>query len=103
MFFDLKNTKLAAGLKKVVDVNGEYVKGVRFGQFDLNTVRVVFDLSSQSYNFKILNLEDPARLVVDIFGSGRKASDKDEVKAAVEPEFDAIEPESRSSGLSVRR
>jgi N-acetylmuramoyl-L-alanine amidase len=95
LFFDLKNTKLADGLKKVVDVNSEYVKGVRLGQFDLNTVRVVFDLSSQSYNFKILNLEDPARLVVDIFGPGGKSSNKDEVKAALEPEFDAVQPESR--------
>jgi N-acetylmuramoyl-L-alanine amidase len=95
LFFDLKNTKLAAGLKRVVDANSEYVKGVRLGQFDLNTVRVVFDFSSQSYNFKILNLEDPARLVIDIFGSGQKALNKDEVKAAPEPEIDFIEPESR--------
>jgi|WetSurMetagenome_2_1015567.scaffolds.fasta_scaffold00013_12 N-acetylmuramoyl-L-alanine amidase len=101
IFFDLKKTKLAAGLKKRVEVQNEYVKGVRFGQFDLNTVRVVFDLSSESYNFKILNLEDPARLVVDISGSGQKTLNKDAVspapapEPALEPETDIVEPEAR--------
>jgi N-acetylmuramoyl-L-alanine amidase len=94
IFFDLKNTKLAGGLKKSIEVNNEFVKVVRLGQFDLNTVRIVFDLTSQSYNFKILNLEDPARLVVDIFGTGQKAQNKDEVGAAPgpEPQLDIAEP-----------
>jgi N-acetylmuramoyl-L-alanine amidase len=118
IFFDLKNTKLAAGLKKTIAINNEFVKGVRLGQFDLNTVRVVFDISSESYNFKILNLEDPARLVVDILGPGKKKPKQDEMKvapapapevtpapvpeAAPEPEPELVEPEARGQRF-IRR
>jgi len=85
IFFDLKNTKLTSGLKKNIEVNNEFVRRIRLGQFDLNTVRIVFDLSSESYNFKILNLEDPARLVIDITGSGQKDLKQQEVKAVPAP------------------
>jgi N-acetylmuramoyl-L-alanine amidase len=81
LFFDLKNTKLGKNLKKVVEVNNEFVKSVRLGQFSADTVRIVFDLSAQSYNFKILNLEDPARLVVDIFGSAPKSNNREDIRA----------------------
>jgi N-acetylmuramoyl-L-alanine amidase len=88
LFFDLKNTKLSRSLKKTIEVNNELVKSVRVGQFSLDTVRVVFDLSSSSYNFKILNLEDPARLVVDLFGPGGKSDGN------VSPGPAVVEPES---------
>jgi N-acetylmuramoyl-L-alanine amidase len=110
LFFDLKNTKIAAGLRKTVKVDSEYVKGVRLGQFDLNTVRVVFDLSTDTYNFKILNLEDPARLVVDILGKGRKGDlRKDELKpqpeqaAEPEPEVEAVEPAAAGPAVHKQR
>jgi len=101
LFFDLKNTKLSGSLKKTIEVNNEFVKGVRIGQFSPDTARIVFDLSSQSYNFKILNLEDPARLVVDIFASGAKAKVKEDVKAGLGP--DAPKTDSRQAQSFIRR
>jgi N-acetylmuramoyl-L-alanine amidase len=101
LFFDLKNTKLPGGLKKIIEVNNEFVKSVRMGQFGPDTARIVFDLSSQSYNFKILNLEDPARLVVDIFVSGPAATGKDDVKAAPKP--DAPEADLQQAQSFIRR
>ena len=97
LFFDLRNTKLSSNLKKTIDVNNEFVKSVRIGQFSPDTARIVFDLSSQSYNFKILNLEDPARLVVDIFVSGTKAKGKDDVRAAPGPDTPKSDPRQAQS------
>jgi N-acetylmuramoyl-L-alanine amidase len=100
LFFDLKNTKLAVGLKRAIEVNNEFVKSLRLGQFGPDTARIVFDLSSQSYNFKILNLEDPARLVVDIYVPVA-AKPNDDVKAAPRP--DAPKTDAQQARSFIRR
>lgn len=84
LFFDIKNAKLVKGLQANIAVGGKVLKGIRAGQFDAATARIVFDLETGDYDFKIFSLEDPARLVVDIFpkGSGdNKADVKTEAKS----------------------
>ncbi|MFO0753790.1 MAG: N-acetylmuramoyl-L-alanine amidase [Thermodesulfovibrionales bacterium] len=89
LFFDLKNAKVAKDTQKNLPVNGPLLKAVRMGQFTAHTVRIVFDLSSGDYDYKVFNLEDPARLVVDISpkgGADPKQEGKPETKEATKPE-----------------
>src|SRR5208337_4182861 len=67
LFLDIKNAKLAKDLQKNYAINDTLVKGIRLGQFTADTARIVFDLLSADYDFKIFSLEDPSRLIIDIF------------------------------------
>ena len=70
LFFDLKSARVAKDAQKSLSVNGPLLKTVRVGQFTAQVVRIVFDLSAGDYDYKVFNLEDPARLVVDISPKG---------------------------------
>ncbi|HKN18952.1 MAG TPA: N-acetylmuramoyl-L-alanine amidase, partial [Dissulfurispiraceae bacterium] len=67
LFLNIKNAKLAKGLQKNYTINDTLVKGIRLGQFNDSTARIVFDVVSADYDFKIFSLEDPSRLIIDIF------------------------------------
>lgn len=82
LFFDLKDSRLSKDCPRTFTVNDRLVKTVRLGQFSADTVRIVFDLVSPDYDFKVFNLEDPPRLVVDILP--RKNSDEN--RGISEPE-----------------
>jgi len=84
LFFDLKNTRLARGLRKSFEINYEFVKSVRIGQYSADITRIVFDLQKQTYNFKVMNLEDPSRLVVDIYIGGGESRGKDDLRSEID-------------------
>jgi len=67
LYFDLSNSRINKELKKNISVSNEMLKAVRAGQFDSNTVRVVLDLEKIT-DYKIVTLEDPVRLIIDIYG-----------------------------------
>jgi N-acetylmuramoyl-L-alanine amidase len=67
LFFDLKKSRIKTEIKKNISVSNEMLKSIRAGQFDSNTVRVVLDLEKIT-DYKIVILEDPVRLVIDIYG-----------------------------------
>lgn len=71
LFFDFKNATLNKELKREIVLNKSLINKIRVGQFDANTVRLVFDLSNFDYEFKIITLEDPYRLVIDIYSVTR--------------------------------
>ena len=56
---------------KDLTVKAGFLKGVRIGQFDPKTVRVVCDLGS-SNDVKAFYLEDPFRVIIDAFGETYK-------------------------------
>jgi len=66
LYIDMKNAKIMKGLQRNYTIEGNILKMVRVG-VNANIVRIVFDLNTEDYKFKFLNLEDPTRLVVDIF------------------------------------
>ncbi len=76
LFFDIKNAVISKELKKEYLVNDIVVNKIRIGQFDINTVRIVFDLKKSDYEFKIIQLEDPFRIVIDIYSHGSTKSSK---------------------------
>ncbi len=94
LFFDLKNTRLAKGVRRTFEINSAFVKSARLGQYSADTARIVFDLQSKSYNFKVMNLEDPPRLVIDIYTGWTKEKGKSGLKTEVKP--DDVEPPSRA-------
>jgi N-acetylmuramoyl-L-alanine amidase len=67
LYFDLKNSKINTEIKKNISISNEMLKSVRASQFDAGTVRVVLDLEKIT-DFKVVTLEDPVRLVIDIYG-----------------------------------
>lgn len=67
LYFDLKNSRINTEIKKNISVSTEMLKSVRASQFDAGTVRVVLDLEKIT-DYKIITLEDPVRVVIDIYG-----------------------------------
>ncbi|MBI5632089.1 MAG: N-acetylmuramoyl-L-alanine amidase [Nitrospirae bacterium] len=75
LYFDIKHSKLKKDLRKSISVGNGMLRTVRAGQFNDSTVRVVLDLGKMT-NFKVLSMEDPNRLVIDIYGEKQTASVK---------------------------
>lgn len=102
LFFDLKNTKLAKGVRRTFEINSALVKSSRIGQYSYDTARIVFDLQSKSYNFKVTNLEDPPRLVIDIYTRGAKNKATSDLSAEMKPD-DAVSPSKPQMERFVKR
>jgi N-acetylmuramoyl-L-alanine amidase len=75
LYFDIKNSRLKKDLQKSIAVGNGMLKTVRAGQFKGSSVRVVLDLGKMT-NYKVLTMEDPNRLVIDIYGEKQAASVK---------------------------
>ncbi|TAN38063.1 MAG: N-acetylmuramoyl-L-alanine amidase [Nitrospirae bacterium] len=67
LYFDIQNSHIKKEVKTTLPVGNGMLKAVRAGQFSDNTVRVVLDLE-KIRDFKIITLEDPVRIIIDIFG-----------------------------------
>jgi len=77
LYFDLKNTLITKEIVTSVPIGNDILKTVRAGQFTCDTVRVVLDLKDIK-EFNVFILEDPARLVIDVYGK-EKGSPPDKV------------------------
>ncbi len=84
LFFDLKNSSLNKELRREILLNKSAVSKIRLGQFDANTVRVVFEFVNANYEFKIIQLEDPYRLIIDIY-SDLESRESKEPRISKEP------------------
>jgi len=67
IYFDLENCLLSKKTTPSVTIEDGILKRVRVGQFDKETVRVVLDLQEVA-SFNAFILEEPSRLVIDVFG-----------------------------------
>jgi N-acetylmuramoyl-L-alanine amidase len=77
LYFDLKNTTIKKEIVTSVPIGNDILKTVRAGQFTCDTVRVVLDVKNLM-DFNAFILEDPARLVIDVYGK-KKAEIPDAV------------------------
>ena len=102
LFFDLRNTRFAKGLRRTFAINSGLVKSTRLGQYNDNTARIVFDLQSKSYSFKVTNLEDPPRLVIDIYASGAQDKGTSDLRQEMKPD-DAVPPARQQVERFVKR
>ncbi len=71
LYFDLINTSITKEIKTSFPVGDGILKTIRASQFDKNTVRVVFDIEEIS-DFKSFIIENPVRLVLDLYGKSKK-------------------------------
>lgn len=67
LYFDVTNSTIEKGLQRNLTIENGMLKRVRAAQFDERTVRVVLDLGTVA-DFKVFTLDDPMRIVVDVFG-----------------------------------
>ena len=68
VYVDIANARLSPELdQREFPVSSGMLHGVRVGQFDVDTVRVVLDLEELS-NIDAFTLEDPNRIVIDVHG-----------------------------------
>jgi len=72
LYFDLPNTTIAKEIRTNLPVGDGILKTVRASQFNNDTVRVVFDLEEIS-DYKTFIIDNPARLVIDVYGKIKKA------------------------------
>jgi len=75
LYFDIKKSKIKTELKTNVSVGNEMLKQIRAGQYSADTVRVVLDLEKIK-DYKIVSLEDPVRIIIDIYGYAALSSKK---------------------------
>lgn len=67
LYFDLENARLKKSLQQTIAVGNGMLKNVRAGQFSEDTVRVVLDFDKVR-DFRVLTIEDPNRIIVDVYG-----------------------------------
>ncbi|WP_461211025.1 N-acetylmuramoyl-L-alanine amidase [Desulfocurvus sp. DL9XJH121] len=77
MFVDLEKTRIGPQVRGSTDVGGGFLRCVRAAQNTPDTVRVVLDFKDEQ-EYHILTLENPYRIVIDVF-----AQDTVEAKAPV--------------------
>jgi N-acetylmuramoyl-L-alanine amidase len=70
LYLDLTNTTISKEIKTSLPVGDDILKMVRAGQFSPDTVRVVLDIKDMA-DFDVFVLDDPARLVIDVYGKTR--------------------------------
>lgn len=68
LYFDIKNSRIKKELKTTLPVGNGMLKSIRAGQFDAGTVRVVLDLEKIK-DYRMITLEDPVRLIIDVYGN----------------------------------
>ena len=75
LYFDLVYTEVAAKLQPEIAIHNGLVQRVRASQFDRQKVRVVVDLY-QAGEYRLVSLENPYRLVIDILGRANQVTGK---------------------------
>lgn len=86
LYFDLKNCRLSGEAQSSLKAMDNILGSIRMAQFDRETVRVVFDMKN-SKNFYAFMLENPYRLVIDVYaikGSIATRAGKKEKKVIVD-------------------
>lgn len=68
LYVNLDNTHIARELQKTIPIKDGLLQRVRSAQFAMETARVVLDTETLS-DYKIFNLDDPFRIVIDVKGT----------------------------------
>jgi len=78
LYFDLKNTRIPREINTTLPIGDGILKTVRAGQFNQDTVRIVLDLE-EIKDYKAFMLEDPAKLVIDVYGDKKTIKNKEKI------------------------
>jgi N-acetylmuramoyl-L-alanine amidase len=83
LYVDIPRSRLGQGVAEHTPINDDLLKQARAGQYLPHTVRVVVDIKSFE-NYKIFSLQDPFRIVIDVWGTsaGTKEPGQEQLVAA---------------------
>lgn len=84
VYIDLKNTRIGNGVERSVSISDGILRGYRAAQNDPDTTRVVLDLHEYQ-DHKVFHLENPFRLVVDVYAPGNGNSPSAPAAPAAKP------------------
>ncbi len=88
LYLDIGNAKLGNNLPAHTPINDNLLKQTRAGQFTPHTVRVVVDIKSFR-QYKVFSLQDPFRIVIDVWGDPQKKQETQEnIQADKSPRSD---------------
>ena len=76
LYFDVKDAHISKEINTSIPVGDGILKTIRVSQFNKTTVRVVLDLDEIS-DYQTFIFDDPARLVIDVYGKTRTAAKPD--------------------------
>ncbi|UCD71262.1 MAG: N-acetylmuramoyl-L-alanine amidase [Syntrophobacterales bacterium] len=88
LYIDIDSARISPNLKQPIPIHDGLLKMARAAQNSPDTVRVVLDIESIR-DYKILPLNDPFRLVIDIFGA---SSSEGKALAAIEEKRPLLPP-----------
>ncbi|MGE4505086.1 MAG: N-acetylmuramoyl-L-alanine amidase [Desulfovibrionaceae bacterium] len=77
VYIDLKNTRIGGDVPRNVTISDGILRGYRAAQNDPTTTRVVLDLLDYQEH-KVFHLENPFRLVIDVYAPGNAAPETHE-------------------------
>lgn len=73
VYFNFLNARLDEGIEKNVQIGGDILDGLRLSQFDETTSRLVLDIGTDK-DVKIHTSHEDAKIVIDLFTSGKKST-----------------------------
>jgi N-acetylmuramoyl-L-alanine amidase len=76
LYFDVKDAHISKEINTSIPVGDGILKTVRASQFNKTTVRVVLDLDEIS-DYQTFIFDDPARLVIDVYGKTKNVDKPD--------------------------
>lgn len=101
IYIDMKGAVLPKGINNALAIEDGLLQQARIAQYNSNTVRLVLDMESLK-DSTASRLENPSRLVVDIYGEGQVAKTGNPGSAAPPPGSNVL-PLSQQLGLRVKR
>ncbi len=75
LYIDFDQSYIPPKFRSPIPIQDGLLKQVRTGQFNPTTVRVVLDIETIS-DYKVFNLNDPFRVVVDVHGQNKNSAHK---------------------------
>jgi len=95
LYIDIDSAEISPGLKQPIPIHDGLLRMARAAQYAPDTVRVVLDIESIK-DYRIFPLNEPFRIVIDIFGA---SSPEGKALAAIEEKQPVVRP----SKSSVKR
>jgi len=90
-YFDVKGSVIKKELKTNLPIGNGMLKSVRAAQFNENTVRVVLDLEKVK-DFKMMTLEDPVRIIIDVYGISSQPLVSSKKRIVIDPGHGGHDP-----------
>jgi len=90
IYFNFSNARLDSTIKRDIQVGGDVLTRLRVSQFDENTSRLVLDIPANK-EIKVVTSQEGSKLVIDLFGPGKKSIVAESSKPASTPKSNSME------------